>query len=358
MSYYWIKLYHEIIDDPKMATLPDNLWRRVIELFLLAGRHNQDGQLPCTKSIAWELRMSQDDVEIELAELERVGIISRNDTGWFVNQFATRQAAQTSTERSNNFREKVKHEKYTDDERQCGIYKIECVPAGMVYIGSSVDIEHRINVHFHDGKTFKDHWMYDDLKSYGRGGFTVSTLEITTEDKLPEAETRWIQKYKPNIYNTETKGKPHRDRNATQLQRNVAQITDIESDTDKKRVEAEPRDAFDDMKELVETIVGRPSTPTRDIQPIKDMVKNGITESDLREAMTFLSGKKKVYGAADLAPSAQVAHSRRVQGKHKPPNPDDANFRASYADGIPAQDPDWMTEQDVEMNQSSQTDQN
>jgi hypothetical protein len=114
------------------------------------------------------------------------------------------------------------------------------------------------------------------------------------------------------------------------------------------------RDAFDDMQQLVTSITGHPANPTRDIQPIKDMVKNGITESDLREAMTFLSGKKKVYGAADMAPSAQVAHSRRVQGKHKPPNPDDANFRASYADGIPAQDPDWMTEQDVEMNQSSQ----
>lgn len=34
---YWIKLYHEILHDPKMGRLPDNLWRRCIELFLLAG---------------------------------------------------------------------------------------------------------------------------------------------------------------------------------------------------------------------------------------------------------------------------------------------------------------------------------
>jgi len=27
MADYWIKLYHEIIDDPKMATMPDRLWR-------------------------------------------------------------------------------------------------------------------------------------------------------------------------------------------------------------------------------------------------------------------------------------------------------------------------------------------
>lgn len=31
MANYWIKLYHEILDDPLMATMPDRLWRRTIE---------------------------------------------------------------------------------------------------------------------------------------------------------------------------------------------------------------------------------------------------------------------------------------------------------------------------------------
>ena len=114
MSYYWIKLYHEIIDDPKMATLPDNLWRRVIELFLLAGRHNQDGQLPDSKCIAWELRMSQDDTEAELQALAKVGIVSRNDTGWFVNQFASRQAARGDVERQRDHRDATKRNQYNN----------------------------------------------------------------------------------------------------------------------------------------------------------------------------------------------------------------------------------------------------
>ena len=43
-SRYWIKLYHEILEDPKMGRLSDRQFRRVIELFLLAGDCEMDGQ--------------------------------------------------------------------------------------------------------------------------------------------------------------------------------------------------------------------------------------------------------------------------------------------------------------------------
>lgn len=45
-SKYWIKLYHEILDDHKMGRLPDRLWRRVIELILLAGEQDDEGLHP------------------------------------------------------------------------------------------------------------------------------------------------------------------------------------------------------------------------------------------------------------------------------------------------------------------------
>lgn len=31
MADYWLKLYIEILDDPKMATLPDRVWREKVE---------------------------------------------------------------------------------------------------------------------------------------------------------------------------------------------------------------------------------------------------------------------------------------------------------------------------------------
>ena len=59
---FWIKLYIEILDDPKMGRLPNHLWRRAVELFLLAGRQGNDGALPPVKEMAWTLRLSEDKV--------------------------------------------------------------------------------------------------------------------------------------------------------------------------------------------------------------------------------------------------------------------------------------------------------
>ena len=55
-SRYWIKLYHEILDDPKMGRLTDRQYRRVIELFLMAGDCEMDGGLPALVDIDLRLR--------------------------------------------------------------------------------------------------------------------------------------------------------------------------------------------------------------------------------------------------------------------------------------------------------------
>jgi hypothetical protein len=52
---FWIKLYLEILDDPKMGQLPDGLWRSAIELFLLAGENGNDGLLQPVTDLAWRL---------------------------------------------------------------------------------------------------------------------------------------------------------------------------------------------------------------------------------------------------------------------------------------------------------------
>ena len=58
-SKYWIKLYHEILDDPKMGRLPDALFRRAIEFFLIAGERGREGDLPPLADIAWRLRADE-----------------------------------------------------------------------------------------------------------------------------------------------------------------------------------------------------------------------------------------------------------------------------------------------------------
>jgi len=55
-SRIWVKLYLEILDYPKMGRLVNHLWRRAVELFLLAGRGGNDGALLPEEEMAWSKR--------------------------------------------------------------------------------------------------------------------------------------------------------------------------------------------------------------------------------------------------------------------------------------------------------------
>ncbi len=112
MAGYWIKFYHEVLDDPKMATLPDRLWRRFYELCLIAGRNDQDGDIPETKQIAWTLRMQVDDLQSDLDELQKLGLINQIATGWNVTHFSKRQSKLDSAEKVRRYREEQKRDKY------------------------------------------------------------------------------------------------------------------------------------------------------------------------------------------------------------------------------------------------------
>jgi hypothetical protein len=72
---HWIKLYIEVLDDVKMGTMPDSLWRSTIELFLAAGEAYEDGRLPKLERLAWRLRWSMEKANQVMAEL------SQNATG-------------------------------------------------------------------------------------------------------------------------------------------------------------------------------------------------------------------------------------------------------------------------------------
>jgi hypothetical protein len=109
---YWIKLYLEILEDSKMGRLPDRLWRRVIELFVLAGRTNEDGKLPDTPEIAWSLRQPTDDIDIDLKQIESTGIIQRIPSGWMVTNFSKRQGPSPVNERVKSYRDRQRQDQY------------------------------------------------------------------------------------------------------------------------------------------------------------------------------------------------------------------------------------------------------
>jgi len=125
-SRYWIKLYHEILDDPKMGRLPDRTWRRVIELFLLAGDCDGDGELPPVGDIAWRLRCDPDELAEDLALLAGVDIVAEDETGWYVVHFSERQAPVSSTERSRQFRKRQRVEQFEGQEQDGDDTENEC----------------------------------------------------------------------------------------------------------------------------------------------------------------------------------------------------------------------------------------
>ncbi len=91
-TYHWIKLYDEILDDPKMGRLSDGAYRLCINVFLLANRSEErDGRLPDFEDMAWTLRMSPEDLQKCWQELERAEIVCMTDGVPFVIHFESRQ---------------------------------------------------------------------------------------------------------------------------------------------------------------------------------------------------------------------------------------------------------------------------
>ena len=127
MSAFWIKLYHEVLDDPKMGMLDDHLWRRIVELFLLAGRQNDNGRLPPLAQMAYTLRCDPAALARDLLALEPTSIVARDEQGWYVPQFTKRQAKSTSTERSREFRkrQRMDNDDATETQQSCDVHAQE-----------------------------------------------------------------------------------------------------------------------------------------------------------------------------------------------------------------------------------------
>jgi DNA-binding transcriptional regulator YhcF (GntR family) len=94
----WIKLYTEILSDPKMGRMTDRQYRTCINLFLIGGQVDNDGELASTDDIAWKLRMDAAAVSDDLAELAKLGIVEDRDGIWYVTKWQKRQAKPPSAE--------------------------------------------------------------------------------------------------------------------------------------------------------------------------------------------------------------------------------------------------------------------
>lgn len=114
---YYLKLYHEMLDDWKVLSLPDGLKWRFVQCLLVAGELNQDGWLPEIRQFAARIRpMNHDDLTADLsrlasAELVELRIDSDGCERWFIPKFEKRQARSKNAERQAAWRGRQKEKK-------------------------------------------------------------------------------------------------------------------------------------------------------------------------------------------------------------------------------------------------------
>jgi len=248
-SNYWIKLYHEILDDPKMGRLSDRLWRRTIEMFLLAGEMNEDGLLPSLGDMAWRLRANEEELGGELEYLCTLGILSDGGEYRVVN-FAERQAAMSSTERTRRQREADSNPKYSRGTWQAriwksvpaemGVYAIEYGATGKQYVGGSKNMQNRVRQHLSEIKS-GIHGMSEDYETHGHHTLAARCLEVVQDEaSLPAIEKKWIESYSADdLYNSDP-GKRHRSWDRGGTNRPIDTDTDIDTEIDiEEETEAE-----------------------------------------------------------------------------------------------------------------------
>jgi hypothetical protein len=113
-NHYWIKLYSDILHNPRMVRLDNTTWRHAVELFVLAGELGLKGRLGVGEDIAFHLRVPEEEVREALNKLEELGVVHQEEGEWLVCNFAERQAPSTSTQRVREHRRR---------KMQAGLFK-------------------------------------------------------------------------------------------------------------------------------------------------------------------------------------------------------------------------------------------
>lgn len=121
MGMPWIKLYTEVLDDPKLGRLnPTDKWR-FLELCLVAGECDAEGYLvngqePMSiEDIAWRLRLSAAPFEKSLQRLQELGLVTLDDGIWSVRNFSERQG-RSQSEKREAWRERKRRQREGQDE--------------------------------------------------------------------------------------------------------------------------------------------------------------------------------------------------------------------------------------------------
>jgi hypothetical protein len=107
----WLRLYHEVLDDPKVQRLDPVVFKAWVNLLCLASRSQPRGVLPGIEDIAFALRMGTDETNAAVELLVARGLIDRTKSGLAMHNWEARQF------KSDNVSERVRrHRQATSGE--------------------------------------------------------------------------------------------------------------------------------------------------------------------------------------------------------------------------------------------------
>lgn len=88
----WFRLYHDLIDDPKVQRLPGDTFKFWINCLCLASRSEERGTIALDMSgIAFALRVDDDTAKAHVAALITAGLLEPNGAGLAVHNWGGRQ---------------------------------------------------------------------------------------------------------------------------------------------------------------------------------------------------------------------------------------------------------------------------
>ena len=92
----------------------------------------------------------------------------------------------------------------------CGIYKIENLINGKIYIGKSIDIQKRFRTHisdsFNENQPSYNHLIHKAIRKYKPENFSFNVVEQCSEDELDQKEINWIRIYDCCVLDGKDKG--------------------------------------------------------------------------------------------------------------------------------------------------------
>jgi hypothetical protein len=111
----WFRLYSELLEDPKVQTLPPDLFKHWINLLCLASKN--EGLLPPPADISFALRLSAGTTTDVLSKLLKAGLLERKSGIYQPHNWNKRQyKSDVSTDRVRAFRERFRNVSGLDSE--------------------------------------------------------------------------------------------------------------------------------------------------------------------------------------------------------------------------------------------------